>query len=56
MRKAYNKPGLTRIDLVPSEAVLSSCRDWTKWVGGPDGTGEPCYWEGGNYSCQEAGS
>jgi hypothetical protein len=34
MRKAYTKPGMTRVTLVPSEAVLSACRDNTLSIHG----------------------
>jgi hypothetical protein len=45
MRKAYTKPGMTRVNLVPSEAVLNGCRDmiFTGIPGGSSG----CVWGSG---------
>jgi len=42
MRKTYTKPGLTRVDLAPSEAVLTSCREYSLPFVGPGGTGDAC--------------
>jgi len=54
MRKVYIKPEVTRVNLAPSEAVLSSCKDLDVNIG-PDSSGDPCvYWIG--YSCKESGS
>jgi hypothetical protein len=51
--KAYAKPGLTRVDLVPSEAVLTACKDFVTY--GPFGGGTYC-WEGCGSPCKEASS
>jgi len=60
MRKAYTKPGLTRVDLVPSEAVLTGCKDNIFQSAAPDGSPTACWWStgGGSFagSCKLGGS
>jgi hypothetical protein len=58
MRKAYTKPGMTRVNLVPSEAVLLSCKDMI-FSGIPGGANGCIYGpegHGGGYSCKVSGS
>jgi len=56
MRKTYEKPGMTRVDLVPSEAVLSACRDYATEIAGPGGSlPDPCYFDWA-LSCKVGGS
>jgi hypothetical protein len=47
MRKAYTKPGMTRVNLVPSEAVLSGCRDMV--FSGIPGGSSGCVWKSGEH-------
>ena len=57
MRKAYTKPGLTRVNLVPSEAVLNGCKD-SIFSGIPNGA-SGCIWGSagsGSWSCKTSGS
>lgn len=35
MLKAYEKPVVTRVNLIPAEAVLGYCKDIGGWVSGP---------------------
>jgi hypothetical protein len=55
MRKAYTKPELTRVELTPSEAVLTSCRDVALPFIGPGGTGSACAYFWG-LDCKAGGS
>jgi hypothetical protein len=57
MRKAYTKPGMTRVNLVPSEAVLNGCKD-SIFSGIPNGASGCIYGsEGeGGWSCKTSGS
>jgi hypothetical protein len=54
MRMAYIKPEVTRVNLVPSEAVLTACR--TPQFGGPDPSGGYCYIFPDGWNCKEQGS
>lgn len=54
MLKVYIKPEVTRVNLVPSEAVLTACRDFN--LGGPDPSGGWCWTYQGGWSCKADGS
>jgi hypothetical protein len=53
--KAYVKPGLTRVDLVPTESVLCVCKDamYSSDPGGPDGSCAGAAWL---ENCSQVGS
>jgi hypothetical protein len=61
MRKEYTKPAVTRVNLVPGEAVLGACKTNQFWLG-PSGSIWP--WNpikdtcraGASWNCKEAGS
>jgi hypothetical protein len=53
--KAYSKPGLTRVDLVPNESVLCTCKDAVV-ASEPGGPGGSCGGAAYLPNCSQVGS